>query len=57
MASKGIVADLNKGEKLDGENYNIWYRKMSNTNVVLLPMKVGVRRFVCALYNAKQHAQ
>ena len=28
MASKGIVADLNKWEKLDGENYNIWYRKI-----------------------------
>nr|POE88869.1 hypothetical protein CFP56_37404 [Quercus suber] len=28
MASKGIVADLNKGEKLDGENYNIWHRKI-----------------------------
>ena len=28
MASKGIVAKLNKGEKLDGENYNIWHRKI-----------------------------
>ena len=28
MASKGIVADLNKGEKLDGENYNIWHHKI-----------------------------
>ena len=28
MASKGIVTDLNKGEKLDGENYNIWHRKI-----------------------------
>ena len=28
MASKGIVADLNKGEKLDGENYNIWHCKI-----------------------------
>jgi hypothetical protein len=28
MASKGIVADLNKGEKLDGENYDIWHRKI-----------------------------
>ena len=44
MASEGIVANINKGEKLDGENYNIWYRKMSNTNVVLLPMKVDARR-------------
>ena len=28
MASKCIVADLNKVEKLDGENYNIWHRKI-----------------------------
>jgi hypothetical protein len=28
MASKGIVADLNKGEKLDGDNYDIWHRKI-----------------------------
>ena len=28
MASKSIVADLNKGEKLDGENYNIWHYKI-----------------------------
>ena len=28
MASKGIVANINKGEKLDGENYNIWHRKI-----------------------------
>ena len=75
MASKGIVADLNKGKKLDGENYNIWHCKiqyvlneqevletlthslskpareaLSNTNVILLPMKVGARRiYVCAL--------
>ena len=28
MASKGIVANLNKGEKLDGENYNIWHHKI-----------------------------
>ena len=28
MASKGIVVDLNKWEKLDGENYNIWHRKI-----------------------------
>ena len=28
MASKGIVVDLNKGEKLNGENYNIWHRKI-----------------------------
>ena len=30
MASKGIVADLNKGEKLDGKNYNIWHCKIQN---------------------------
>ena len=28
MASKSIVADLNKGEKLDGDNYDIWHRKI-----------------------------
>ena len=28
MASKGIIARLNKGEKLDGENYNIWHHKI-----------------------------
>ena len=28
MASKNIVADLNKGEKLDGDNYGIWRRKI-----------------------------
>ena len=28
MASKGIVANLNKGEKLDSKNYNIWHRKI-----------------------------
>ena len=28
MASKSIIADLNKGEKLNGENYDIWSRKI-----------------------------
>ena len=28
MASKGIVANLNEREKLDGENYNIWHCKI-----------------------------
>jgi transposase InsO family protein len=28
MASKSIIADLNKGEKLDGDNYDIWHRKI-----------------------------
>lgn len=28
MASKNIVADLIKGEKLDGDNYDIWHRKI-----------------------------
>ena len=27
-ASKNIVAELNKGEKLNGDNYDIWYRKI-----------------------------
>ena len=28
MASKNIVADLNKGEKLNGDNYDIWHYKI-----------------------------
>lgn len=28
MASKNIIVDLNKGGKLDGDNYNIWRRKI-----------------------------
>ena len=28
MTSKSIVANLNKGEKLDGNNYDIWHRKI-----------------------------
>ena len=27
-ASKSIVAELNKGEKLNGNNYDIWHRKI-----------------------------
>ena len=27
-ASKNIVAELNKGEKLNGDNYDIWHRKI-----------------------------
>ena len=25
---KNVVVDLNKGEKLDGDNYDIWRRKI-----------------------------
>jgi hypothetical protein len=28
MASKNVVADLNRGEKLDGKNYDIWHHKI-----------------------------
>ncbi|KAH7849897.1 hypothetical protein Vadar_024665 [Vaccinium darrowii] len=28
MASKNIVADLSKGEKLNGDNFDIWHRKI-----------------------------
>ncbi|OMO72888.1 hypothetical protein COLO4_27409 [Corchorus olitorius] len=28
MAAKNIIADLNKGEKLNGDNYNIWHWKV-----------------------------
>ena len=30
MASKNIIADWNKGKKLDGENYEIWHRKIQH---------------------------
>ncbi|GAV81646.1 UBN2_3 domain-containing protein, partial [Cephalotus follicularis] len=29
MATKNIIADLNKGEKLTGTNYDIWFKKMT----------------------------
>ncbi|GAV86405.1 UBN2_2 domain-containing protein [Cephalotus follicularis] len=29
MATKKIIADLNKGEKLTGTNYDIWHKKMT----------------------------
>ncbi|KAF7802600.1 UBN2_3 domain-containing protein [Senna tora] len=28
MAAKSIVADLNKGDKLNGDNYDRWHRKV-----------------------------
>ena len=28
MATKTVVADLTKGEKLDGTNYDMWHRKI-----------------------------
>ncbi|KAF7823912.1 UBN2_3 domain-containing protein [Senna tora] len=28
MAAKSIVADLNKGDKLNGDNYDIWHKKV-----------------------------
>ena len=28
MVTKNIIAELNKGEKLNGDNYNIWHFKM-----------------------------
>ncbi|KAL6286447.1 hypothetical protein ACE6H2_010837 [Prunus campanulata] len=28
MATKNVVADLNKGDKLEGTNYDIWHRKI-----------------------------
>ena len=27
-ATKNIIVDLNKGEKLNGDNYEIWHRKV-----------------------------
>ena len=29
-SSKNIVAELNKGEKLNCDNYNIWHRKVQH---------------------------
>ncbi|KAL7225158.1 hypothetical protein ACSBR1_020524 [Camellia fascicularis] len=28
MASKNIIVELNNGDKLDGNNYDIWHRKV-----------------------------
>ena len=28
MATKNVVVDLTKGEKLDGTNYDMWHRKI-----------------------------
>ena len=28
MATKNIIVDLTKGEKLDGTKYDMWYRKI-----------------------------
>ena len=28
MASKNIIAELNKDDKLDGDKYDIWHRKV-----------------------------
>ena len=28
MATKNIIAELNKGEKLNGDNWDIWHRKV-----------------------------
>ena len=28
MATKNVVADLTKGEKLDGTNYDMWHKKI-----------------------------
>ena len=28
MATKNVVANLNKGERLDGDNYDIWRQKI-----------------------------
>ena len=29
-ASKNIMAELNKDEKLNGDNYDIWHRKIQH---------------------------
>ena len=28
MAAKNVVADLNRGDKLTGNNYDIWHKKI-----------------------------
>ncbi|OMO95857.1 hypothetical protein COLO4_15637 [Corchorus olitorius] len=35
MTAKNIIADLNKGEKLNSDNYNIWHRKFQYEREVL----------------------
>ena len=30
MATNSVVAELNKGIKLNGNNHDIWYRKVQN---------------------------
>ena len=48
MATKNVVANLTKGEKLDETNYDMWHRKIQNllneqevletlTNVMMWP--------------------
>ena len=48
MATKNVVANLTKGEKLDETNYDMWHRKIQNllneqevletlTNVIMWP--------------------
>ena len=67
MASKGIAADLNKGEKLDGDNYDIWNRKIQyvlNEQEVLETLthsfcclrELAQERSMRTLYYVKQHA-
>ena len=54
MASKSIIAYLNKGEKLDGDNYDIWHRKI---RYVLNEQELAQERSFCALHIIKQHEQ
>ena len=51
MATKNVVANLTKGEKIDGTNYDMWHRKiqhlLGNTGIetltnVISDLKMGI---------------
>ena len=45
MATKNVVADLTKGEKLVGTNYDIWHRKIQyllNEQELLEPLEASI---------------
>ena len=45
MAAKNVVADLTKGEKLVGTNYDIWHKKIQyllNEQELLEPLEASL---------------
>ena len=47
MATKNVIADLTKGEKLDGTNYDMWHRKIQylhNEQEVLETLTIEMMR-------------